>query len=40
MANTHYRMKISFIRQAISALFGLGAACSRPNTNCVCQPDH
>ncbi|MCK9789812.1 murein hydrolase activator EnvC [Providencia rettgeri] len=24
MANTHYRMKISFIRQAISALFGLG----------------
>ncbi|MBN6361306.1 murein hydrolase activator EnvC [Providencia huaxiensis] len=24
MANTHHRMKISFIRQAISALFGLG----------------
>ena len=30
MANTHYRMKISFIRQAISALFGLGLLALAP----------
>ncbi|AWS49967.1 MULTISPECIES: murein hydrolase activator EnvC [Providencia] len=30
MANTHHRMKISFIRQAISALFGLGLLALAP----------
>ncbi|EJD6048931.1 murein hydrolase activator EnvC [Providencia rettgeri] len=30
MANTHHRMKVSFIRQAISALFGLGLLALAP----------